>query len=268
MTRQEAVKKLLAWCAAQVGYHEGANNWNKYADDPLLRQLLGWYPQNQPWCDLWTDEAFLQCFGLQATSEMTYQPIGKGSAACRTSAQFFKDNGAFVQTPEPGDVIFFNYNGNINHQGIVEKVSGGTVYTIEGNSSDSVARRSYSISAKSRIAGYGRPKWEVVADAEDKPVEEETPAEEPVAVKGDYSLEFHVLKYGTGMAGQESLREEVRAVQQLLIAKGFDVGSCGADGEFGGDTEQAVIAYQESKSLKADGEVGPETMSSLLGLIF
>ncbi len=90
----------------------------------------------------------------------------------------------------------------------------------------------------------------------------------PAPAKGDYSLEFHILRRGAGMKGQESLREEVRAVQQLLEAKGYDIGSCGADGEFGGDTEAAVKAYQAEHTLEDDGEVGPETMSSLLGLIF
>ncbi len=46
-------------------------------------------------------------------------------------------------------------NGTIDHVGIVESVSGGTVNTIEGNSGDKVARRSYSIGS-SNIYGYGR----------------------------------------------------------------------------------------------------------------
>ena len=32
MTIQEAKAKLVAWCLEQVGYTEGANNWNKYAE--------------------------------------------------------------------------------------------------------------------------------------------------------------------------------------------------------------------------------------------
>lgn len=38
-------------------------------------------------------------------------------------------------TPKPGDVIFFEWNGNtiIDHVGLVEKVEKGYVYTIEGN---------------------------------------------------------------------------------------------------------------------------------------
>ncbi len=38
-------------------------------------------------------------------------------------------------TPKPGDVVFFEWNGNtiIDHVGLVEKVKNGYVYTIEGN---------------------------------------------------------------------------------------------------------------------------------------
>jgi len=48
--------------------------------------------------------------------------------------------------------------GTIDHVGIVESVSGGTVNTIEGNSGDKVARRSYSIGS-SNIYGYGVPAY-------------------------------------------------------------------------------------------------------------
>ena len=57
-------------------------------------------------------------------------------------------------------IIFFDWgnNGTIDHVGIVESVSGGTVNTIEGNSGDKVARRSYSIGS-SNIYGYGVPAY-------------------------------------------------------------------------------------------------------------
>ena len=63
-------------------------------------------------------------------------------------------------TPVAGDIIFFDWgnNGTIDHVGIVESVSAGTVNTIEGNSGDKVARRSYSIGS-SNIYGYGVPAY-------------------------------------------------------------------------------------------------------------
>ncbi len=54
-------------------------------------------------------------------------------------------------------------NGEANHVGIVESVSGGMVNTIEGNTSDSVARRSYELGSV-KIIGYGIPLFSTVAD--------------------------------------------------------------------------------------------------------
>ena len=63
------------------------------------------------------------------------------------------------EEPEAGMIIFFDWasdglDGSGDHTGIVEKVEGGTVYTIEGNSGDKVCENQYSIGNK-EILGYG-----------------------------------------------------------------------------------------------------------------
>lgn len=250
MTITEARQKLVDWAAGEVGYSEGANNYNKYAEDNRLVKLYGWDTQNQPWCDVFTDEAFIAVFGLEDGAKMTYQPLGDGSAACWRSAQFFQDHDAFYQAPEIGDVIFFYVKGQINHQGIVESVSGGIVHTIEGNSSDSVARRAYSIGA-ANIAGYGRPNWSAVVDSPDKPKEEEPePIQEPI------TIELPVLR--NGMCGSY-----VAAVQGILSAKRYSLGPWGVDGEFGTATLTAVQNFQTRNGLARDGVVGKETWAKL-----
>ena len=52
---------------------------------------------------------------------------------------------------QPGDIIFFDWDGaySSDHVGIVESCDGSVVYTIEGNSSDAVNRRSYNINSSS-----------------------------------------------------------------------------------------------------------------------
>ena len=82
---------------------------------------------------------------------------------CSDGVRWFESKGRFRDgsyTPAAGDIIFFDWgnNGTIDHVGIVESVSGGTVNTIEGNSGDKVARRSYSIGS-SNIYGYGVPAY-------------------------------------------------------------------------------------------------------------
>lgn len=268
MTTEQAKARLLSWCMAQVGTAEGENNWNKYASMPELTQLYGGSMQNQPWCDVFTDAAFVACFGLQIGAAMTYQPIGGGSALCRTSALFFKDGGAWIargQTPEPGDVIFFYRGGEINHQGIVGHTDGGSIYTIEGNSGDKVAERCYSVSDGS-IAGYGRPRWELAAEIGETGGETTAPENEHFADDGKmvvaqantYVLKLPVLRKGNSGAG-------VIAVQFQLLGQGYNIGPDGADGELGGNTAEAIKEYQLNVGLSADGVVGPQTGAILFG---
>lgn len=60
--------------------------------------------------------------------------------------------------PRPGDIIFFDWqpNGFADHVGIVEKVVGGKIYTIEGNARDTCKNLSYPINSQ-YIQGFGVP---------------------------------------------------------------------------------------------------------------
>lgn len=255
MTISEAKQKLISWATTQLGTRESGDNWNKYAEDPRLVRLYGWSLQNQPWCDLFTDEAFIDCFGLETGAAMTYQRIGAGSAACRQSAQFFKDNGAFVQIPEPGDVVFFYYDGAINHQGIVTGVDGSRISTVEGNSSDAVSARSYQIGA-SNIAGYGRPKWSLAAG---EGAEETGSPEEPAPVTKHGSCVARIPMLAQGDRGPA-----VAALQAALHVLKYSIGAAGIDGDFGPATAAAVKNFQGQNGLEADGEVGSMTWAKLL----
>ena len=161
MTEQEAKNKLIAWAEAQIGTREGANNYNRYAKG--MEKLYGWDVQNQPWCDVFVDAGFVECFGLERGMAMTYQFPGCAGAACRYSAQYYKNAGRWFPTPQPGDQIFLYVDGGINHTGIVTAVEGGRVTAVEGNSSDMVSRRVYAAQALN-IAGYGRPNWALAAN--------------------------------------------------------------------------------------------------------
>jgi peptidoglycan hydrolase-like protein with peptidoglycan-binding domain len=58
-----------------------------------------------------------------------------------------------------------------------------------------------------------------------------------------------------------SAGKKVAAVQDSLKALGFDPGK--ADGKFGPRTKAAVIEFQKSRKLVADGIVGPKTLAAL-----
>ena len=72
------------------------------------------------------------------------------------------------ETPSLGMIIFFDWHdggdnrgaqdGIPDHTGIVTNVDENYVYTIEGNTSDSVQEHSYAI-GRDDIMGYGMPQY-------------------------------------------------------------------------------------------------------------
>ena len=164
-------KKLIELAIAELGYCEketnaqldnktanaGDGNWTKYARD---LHAAGYYqaPKNgYAWCDMFVDWLFLQLTGSKEKGEYLECQTGLYGAGCEWSAKYYKQQGRFYTSdPKPGDQIFFN---DYAHTGIVEKVEGGKVHTIEGNTSNKVARRTYNIGSSS-IDGYGRPKFD------------------------------------------------------------------------------------------------------------
>lgn len=56
----------------------------------------------------------------------------------------------------------------------------------------------------------------------------------------------------------------VKALQRMLYAMGYDLGSNPIDGIFGAKTDAAVRAFQKNNGLDADGIVGQNTWNKLL----
>lgn len=58
--------------------------------------------------------------------------------------------------------------------------------------------------------------------------------------------------------------DKVRVLQELLLGRGYDLGTYGADGDFGSTTHRRVVAFQVANGLTADGIVGDNTWRKLL----
>lgn len=58
--------------------------------------------------------------------------------------------------------------------------------------------------------------------------------------------------------------DKVRVLQELLLGRGYDLGTYGADGDFGATTHRRVVSFQTTQGLSADGIVGDATWKKLL----
>ena len=259
MTEQQAINMVLNLAREEIGYREkasnayldektlnaGSSNWTKYARD--LDNISKFYngPKNGfAWCDVFVDWLFYKNFGADAAMKMLCQPEYSAGAGCLYSAGYYKNHGRWVTSPQPGDQIFFSYSaGEVSHTGIVEAVSSTDVTTIEGNSSDQVARKTYSLNNRN-IYGYGRPMWQYATGTYVPPSQNTTPSTPTMAT---------LRKGSTG--------EAVRQLQLNLIALGYSCGPDGADGDFGENTYKAVIAFQKDNKLSQDGVAGALTQA-------
>lgn len=207
----------------------------------------------------YTDE-WCATFVSAVAVKLGYTDIIPTECSCSKMIELLKKLGSFVEddayVPKPGDIMFYDWEdsgrgentGGADHVGIVEKVSSGIITVIEGNYSQSVKRRNIAVNGK-YIRGYGVPKYDEEQKAEEKTT---------TTTKGDYTMEMRNLKKGCK-------GEDVRALQILLIGRGYSCGGTGADGDFGSNTDKAVRAYQKAKGLTQDGIAGKNTMGSLLG---
>lgn len=281
-------QKVIDLAYSQIGYHEkesnaqlddptanaGDQNWNKYARD--LDKLGGFYngPKNigsvAAWCDIFVDWLFVQSYGRAAAQYLLCQPDNSAGAGCSFSAQYFNARGQFHKTgPQTADQIFFGSAwNNIWHTGLVVGVDSNYVTTIEGNTSDQVAKRTYRISDPN-IFGYGRPRWGTPDSGTDNdkaddaltPETPQKPAESATAYMYDVKLPLLMIGDRNGY---------VKAAQTLLIALGYDCGNKPligvekADGDFGRSTERAVAFFQSKNNLEVDGEIGGATWAALL----
>lgn len=285
----KAVEKVLAIARKEIGYHEkvsssglddplanaGSGNYTKYARD--LDRIPGFYngpKQGYAWCDVFYDWLLVAAFGPILAKRLLCQPDNSAGAGCYYSALYFREAGRFYPyNPEPGDQVFFTYQaGEVSHTGIVEDVRNGSVVTIEGNSSDSVVRRSY-FTISDQIYGYGRPDWSLVpaamlGNAEDNTGTEDPAEQESVSDSDTETVETYDLTLPVVREGDQGIL--VERIQTLLIARGY---YCGGrifsgreqpDGEFGPATAVAVADLQQAAGLKVDRIINGATMAALL----
>ena len=153
---------------AELGYREKGNNDTKYG--------LWYGMNNNPWCMMFVSWCAMKA-GVpeDVIPKLAYVPY---------AVDFFKKRGRYKKRgeyrPKPGDIIFF---GSSSHVGLVERVDGNVVTTIEGNTSaignnsngDGVYRRERKLTYY-WIMGYGIPEYEEEEDMKRYQTVEEIPS--------------------------------------------------------------------------------------------
>ena len=117
------------------------------------------------WYGFSSREEWCACFVSWCADQCGYIDSGviPKFSLCSAGMEWFESRGQFMDgsyVPTSGDLVFFDWgnDGSVDHVGIVESVVDGNIYTVEGNSGDKVARRSYPI-GYGQIVGYGVPAY-------------------------------------------------------------------------------------------------------------
>lgn len=194
----EQAKRWLG-CKESDGSHKKIIDvYNSYK--PLPRGYKMSY--RDPWCATFVSAVAITC---KATSVIPPE------CDCDSQIRLFKNLNSWVENddyvPSAGDVIFYDWQdsgkgenkSDVEHVGIVEKVSGSTITVIEGNYSNAVKRRVLGINDR-YIRGYGVPKY----DAQTAP----TPAT---------SENVHTVITQEVKLGPEKVNVEVTSTQSHLI---------------------------------------------------
>ena len=141
--------EIVTVALSQVGNIGGEPYWSWYG-----------FGSRVEWCACFVSWCANECGYIEASV------IPKFAACASQGVPWFQSHGLWQDNsyePRPGDIIFFDWDdggqdGQSDHVGIVEKVENGRVYTIEGNSGDSVRQNSYPIGYY-EIYGYGTPAY-------------------------------------------------------------------------------------------------------------
>jgi len=119
--------KIVEIARAEVGVVESPKNSNK----TKYGAWFGW--SGVPWCGIFVSWCY-----HQAGHPLGNIGFTRGFAGCQTAVAHFRRTKEITKTPQPGDIVFFDWNGDgrYDHTGIfVRWISRTQFESIEGNTS-------------------------------------------------------------------------------------------------------------------------------------
>lgn len=224
-------------------------------------------PGSYPWCAGYVSSVLKRC-GI--AGDVT-------SLSCTAMQHLMSESENWDEPddyPKPGDIIFFDWDHAhgeelpLDHVGICVDFQRGLkqITYINGNGSSPhyVTEQVINLEAKSS-EGYDLISYwmRYIGDRKEHPPDEAPTEDEPNEKPEDTFPEekevvLRVRQLRKGMSGGD-----VKTLQRLLFADGYSVGRCGDDGDFGDETEEAVLKYQRDHALDQDGIAGINTLTAL-----
>lgn len=194
----------VAYAKTQVGYHEGANNSNKFSPWQGL-------DDNNPWCASFVCYCAVQAGGYHFPTNSTFGI--KGEAYTPTMKTRAQQEGIWRDKhwrALPGDFVEFDWgnNGVIDHVELVIYDDGVNIITIGGNTSDQVAYRKRD---RTYVAGF-------VALSQSPQAK---PVLDPAAIAGIKKLIAWQKDVTKTPLEQADTNGNVTVLNQLLVARGL-----------------------------------------------
>jgi hypothetical protein len=136
--------KALEIAITQLGVHEDPGNKNTGPQVNEYLKAVGLGP-GYSWCMAflyWCHDKAAKEFGVSNPMLKTGGVLRQWNERRLKYSQFH---------PMPGDVFIMDFGGGLGHTGIVEKVEGIWIYTIEGNSNDEGSREGFEVCRRRRV---------------------------------------------------------------------------------------------------------------------
>jgi hypothetical protein len=135
-------QKTLEIAISQIGVEEIPRNSNSGPEVEIYLKSVG-LTKGYSWC-----MAFVYwCTQKAALQTAVNNPLKRTAGVLDQ----YNSRPLLVQAiPQPGDIFIMDFGKGLGHTGLVEKIVGNTIYTIEGNTNNEGGRNGYKVCRKKR----------------------------------------------------------------------------------------------------------------------
>lgn len=242
-----------------ITYKENQFPWNKNRDT-VLRSHLGWYASD---CICFI-KSILWGWTPENPGKMKYKSNNVPDIGCDQAFELCTEKSSDFTKIIPGEFVW--QKGHIGVY-VGDGLAVECVYTHDDGIQYSACNCQHPLHWTRNWTQHGKSPWIDYSDYQ--PSNPNVPISDAEKEKKDMTnFKTQINEKITLKKGDKG--DFVKAMQQILINKGFSCGASGADGSFGGDTLKAVKEYQTmlnkqvGANLTVDGVVGIDTLTWLI----